>query len=274
METFQDRTAVVTGAASGIGRALALALARRGMKLVLADIEPGPLGDAEKEIAATGAETLAVPTDVSSLPSVGALADQAFTRFGAVHVLCNNAGVAIGGALQEARHEDWEWVLGVNLWGVIHGIEAFVPRMIEAKQGGHIVNTASMAGLIASKGLGIYNTTKYAVVGLSETLAKDLRDDGIGVSVLCPMGVSTRIRESERNRPEALGGGSAADSGASKSHGGPDLVGRYLPPEEIAAMAVEAIENGRLYIPTHYEGLEFWQRRAARIGESFPKPPA
>ncbi|MCH8074501.1 MAG: SDR family NAD(P)-dependent oxidoreductase [SAR324 cluster bacterium] len=284
METFQDRTAVVTGAASGIGKALALALARRGMKLVLADIEPGPLGDAEKEIAATGAETLAVPTDVSSLPSVRALADQAFTRFGAVHVLCNNAGVAIGGALQEARHEDWEWVLGVNLWGVIHGIEAFVPRMIEAKQGGHIVNTASMAGLIASKGLGIYNTTKYAVVGLSETLAKDLRDDGIGVSVLCPMGVSTRIRESERNRPEALGGGSAADSGASnsgasnsgasKSHGGPDLVGRYLPPEEIAAMAVEAIENGRLYIPTHYEGLEFWQRRATRIGESFPKPPA
>ncbi len=268
MDTFQDKTAVVTGAASGIGKALALELARRGMKLVLADIEPGPLGDAEKEIAATGVETLAVPTDVTSLVSVRSLADRAFTRFGAVHVLCNNAGVAIGGPMQEARHEDWEWVIGVNLWGVFHGIEAFVPRMIEAKQGGHIVNTASMAGLIASKGLGIYNTTKYAVVGLSETLAKDLRDDGIGVSVLCPMGVSTRIRESERNRPEALGGGGAPDS-----HGGPELLGRYLSPEEISAMVVEAIENGRLYVPTHSEGLEFWERRAQRIAQAFPPPP-
>ena len=268
MDTFQDKIAVVTGAASGIGKALALALARRGMKLVLADIEPGPLGKALKEIAATGAKALAVPTDVTSLTSVRALADQAFTHFGAVHVLCNNAGVAIGGPIQEARHEDWEWVIGVNLWGVIHGIEAFVPRMIQAKQGGHIVNTASMAGLIASKGLGIYNTTKYAVVGLSETLAKDLRDEGIGVSVLCPMGVTTRIRDSERNRPDALTGGSVPDS-----HGGPDLVGRYLPPEEVSAMVVEAIEKGQLYVPTHYEGLEFWQRRATRIGESFPKPP-
>ena len=268
---LSGRRALVTGAASGIGRALAFDLARRGMKLVLADIEAGPLEQAREEAAALGAaasgvEILALTADVTSLDSVRHLADAAFERLGAVHLLCNNAGVAIGGPLQEARHEDWQWVIGVNLWGVIHGIEAFVPRMIAQKKGGHIVNTASMAGLIASKGLGIYNTTKYAVVGLSETLAKDLRDEGIGVSVLCPMGVSTRIRQSGRNRPGELGGGSVPDS-----QGVPDLLGRYLPPETVSAMVLEAIEENRLYIPTHYEGREFWERRAKRIGEAFPE---
>ena len=204
MKDLRGKTAVITGAASGIGRAMALDLARRGVQLTLADVEPEALDAAAGEAGALGVRVLPVPTDVSDYAAMRALADAAFDHFGAVHILCNNAGISVGGALQEARHEDWQWAIGVNLWGVIHGVEAFVPRMLEQGQGGHIVNTASMAGLIASKGLGIYNTTKYAVVGLSETLAKDLRDEGIGVSVLCPMGVRTRIRESERNRPAAL----------------------------------------------------------------------
>ncbi|MCZ6627607.1 MAG: SDR family NAD(P)-dependent oxidoreductase, partial [SAR324 cluster bacterium] len=145
MKDFQGKVAVVTGAASGIGRALALDFARRGMKLVGADIERGPLEAVRGEIETAGAECLTVITDVSDRQSVQALADAAYGRFGAVHVLCNNAGVTSGGALQDSTYQDWQWVLGVNLWGVIHGILAFVPRMIEQRTGGHIVNTGSMA---------------------------------------------------------------------------------------------------------------------------------
>jgi NAD(P)-dependent dehydrogenase (short-subunit alcohol dehydrogenase family) len=266
MKLSKGMVGVITGGASGIGRAMAMDLARRGLNLALADVEAGPLARTAEEVAALGVSVLPVRTDVSQRDSVLALATAVHRRFEAVHVLCNNAGVAVGGPLQDARHEDWQWLIGVNLWGVIHGVEAFVPRMIAAKQGGHVVNTASMAGLIASQSLGIYNTTKYAVVGLSETLAKDLRDSGIGVSVLCPMGVQTNIRASTRNRPSALGGPAEARTG-------PELVGRYIAPEDVSAMVMEAIAHNRLYIPTHYEGREFWDRRAARVHEAFPKPP-
>src|SRR5262245_24544314 len=173
MDSFTGRVAVVTGGGSGIGRALALAFAREGARLVLADVDERAMESVAAEIRALKGEALTVRTDVSDLGQVTALADRAWAAFGGVHVLCNNAGVAAWGGLETATHRDWQWVLGVNLWGVIHGVEAFVPRMIAAGQGGHVVNTASMAGLIASQGLGVYNTSKYAVVGLSETLAKD-----------------------------------------------------------------------------------------------------
>jgi NAD(P)-dependent dehydrogenase (short-subunit alcohol dehydrogenase family) len=176
-----------------------------------------------------------------------------------VHVLCNNAGVAAWGGLEHATHRDWQWVLGVNLWGVIHGVEAFVPRMIARGEPAHIVNTASMAGLIASKGLGVYNTSKYAVVGLSETLAKDLKPYRIGVSVLCPMGVQTRIRQSERNRPAALRNERLAG-------GEPvELIGRSLAPETVADMVLAAIRGNELYVITHDEALEPLRRRAERL---------
>jgi NAD(P)-dependent dehydrogenase (short-subunit alcohol dehydrogenase family) len=180
-------------------------------------------------------------------------------------VLCNNAGVALWGGLESATHRDWEWAIGVNLWGVIHGVEAFVPRMIAQKTPGHIVNTASMAGLIASQGLGVYNTTKYAVVGLSETLQKDLRGYGIGVSVLCPMGVKTAIRQSARNRPAELRDAGTRDGA---SGGEVELIGRYLDPAHVAEQVLRAIYANRLYVITHEEGLTPLKRRFERMAQA------
>jgi NAD(P)-dependent dehydrogenase (short-subunit alcohol dehydrogenase family) len=262
VDAFTDRVAVVTGGGSGIGRALTLALAREGAKVVVADVDEAAMERVAREARDHGAEAVTVRTDVTELAQVQALAERAWKTFGAVHVLCNNAGVAAWGGLEKATHRDWQWVLGVNLWGVIHGIEAFVPRMIAGGQPGHIVNTASMAGLIASQGLGVYNTSKYAVVGLSETLAKDLKPYGIGVSVLCPMGVETRIRESERSRPAAL----RNEPGTAEA--AVELIGRYLTPDTVAGMVLDAMRRGELYVITHDEGLEPLRRRFDRMQQS------
>ena len=259
MDAFKGKVAVVTGGGSGIGRALALALAAEGARVVIADVDEAAMERVAHEAHDRGVEALAVRTDVTELAQVQALADRAWQAFGAVHVLCNNAGVAAWGGLERATHRDWQWVLGVNLWGVIHGVEAFVPRMIAGGERGHVVNTASMAGLIASQGLGVYNTSKYAVVGLSETLAKDLKPYGIGVSVLCPMGVETRIRESERSRPAAL----RNEAGTARTP--VELIGRYLGPDTVAGMVLEAIRHDELYVITHDEGLEPLRRRFDRM---------
>jgi len=261
MKDLEGRVAVVTGAASGIGKGMATRFAANGMKVVLADVEAPALDETAGALRASGAQVASVVCDVSKPAAVEALARASYDAFGAVHVLCNNAGVAAWGGLEKATHRDWQWVLGVNLWGVIHGIEAFVPRMIAGGQRGHIVNTASMAGLIASQGLGVYNTSKYAVVGLSETLAKDLKPHGIGVSVLCPMGVETRIRESERSRPAALRNDAAAEPAV-------ELIGRYLAPDTVAGMVLDAVRRGELYVITHDEGLEPLRRRFDRMQQS------
>jgi NAD(P)-dependent dehydrogenase (short-subunit alcohol dehydrogenase family) len=260
IESFADRVAVVTGAGSGIGRALALAFAREGARVVVADVDEPALATVCREIRAGGRETMAVRTDVADLAQVRALADRAFASFGAVHVLCNNAGVVVTGGLEHATPQDWQWVVGVNLWGVIHGLVAFLPRMIAQGPPGHVVNTASMAGLVASQGLGIYNTTKYAVVGLSETLAKDLRPYGLGVSVVCPMGVATRIGDAERARPAALRNPPGVSRGAHVA-----LIGRTLTPEEVAEQTLAAVRAGELYVITHEEGLDPLRRRSARL---------
>jgi NAD(P)-dependent dehydrogenase (short-subunit alcohol dehydrogenase family) len=252
---LRGRVAVVTGAGSGIGRAIARALAGEGVRIVAADVDDAGVAETLRGIDGAAA----VHTDVTDLAEVTALADRAFETFGAVHILCNNAGVAVWGPLEAASHRDWQWVLGVNLWGVIHGIEAFVPRMLGQGVEGHIVNTASMAGLIASQGLGVYNTSKYAVVGLSETLAKDLRPYGIGVSILCPMGVATRIRDSERARPVEL------KNAASREFPPVELLGRTLTPDAVAAMVVRGIRRNDLYIITHEESLPAIRRRFERI---------
>lgn len=259
MDSFRDRVAVVTGGASGIGRALCLALAAEGADVVIGDLDEAGMAETAAGVSRAGRRAIGVRTDVSRRADVEALADRAFAELGGAHVLCNNAGVAMWGGIESATHQDWEWAIGVNLWGVIHGIAAFVPRMIAQGQGGHVVNTASMAGLIASQGLGVYNTTKYAVVGLSETLQKDLRPYNIGVSVLCPMGVATAIRRSDRNRPAHLRNPAPGPGGEAA------LIGRTLPPDEVARMVVAGIRAGRLYVITHREGLEPLRRRFQRM---------
>jgi len=262
MDSFRDRVAVVTGGGSGIGRALAEAFAREGARVVVADVEDSAATAVADGIRGRGGEALAARVDVTDLGQVQALADRAFADFGAVHVLCNNAGVALHGALQDATHRDWEWVLGVNLWGVIHGLEAFLPRMIARGQPGHVVNTASMAGLIASQGLGVYNASKYAVVGISETLVKDLRPHGIGVSVLCPLGVATRILQSARNRPAQLRNEREGTDSAV------ELIGKYLDPDTVASMVLAAVRANRLYVITHDESLEPLRRRFQRLEQA------
>jgi len=262
IDSLRAKVGVVTGGASGIGRALAEGLAGEGVRVVVADLDEPGLAATVQAIRAAGGEALAVRTDVTQPGEVQSLAERAVGAFRRVHILCNNAGVALWGGLEHATLRDWQWVLGVNLWGVIHGLLAFLPRMIAQRAGGHIVNTASMAGLIASQGLGIYNTSKYAVVGLSETLAKDLRPYGIGVSVLCPMGVATQIRASERGRPTHL-------RNETPSRAEPvELIGRTLSPETVAAMAIAAIRQNQLYVVTHEEGLEPLRRRFQRLEQA------
>lgn len=206
MKEFRNRVAVVTGGASGIGRAMALRFAREGMKIVLADVQADALKNTEAEFEQAGIPVLAVRTDVSKGRDVDALADRAFKTFGGVHVLCNNAGVAPGGTVWEQTEKDWEWTLGVNVWGVIHGIRAFVPRMIEQNVDCHVINTASVAGLLSLPGMAMYCVSKHAVVTLSECLHHDLVEFSAKVraSVLCPAYVPTAISDSERNRPAAL----------------------------------------------------------------------
>jgi NAD(P)-dependent dehydrogenase (short-subunit alcohol dehydrogenase family) len=253
MEDLQGKVAVITGGGSGIGRAMATRAAADGMKIVLGDIEEGPLKEAVEELTGLGAEAIGVPTDVADLASVQGLRDQALDRFGAVHLVHNNAGIGLGGPIWEVREEDWRWILGVNLWGVIHGVATFVPLLIEQGEG-HVVNTASIAGLIAAPFLGPYNATKQAVVAISETLFKDLQAVGapIGVSVLCPGFVQTRIAESERNRPQW-----APDRdtpGAAELRGAvQDMVDSGITPTAVADHVMDAVRTNTFYILTHPE---------------------
>lgn len=238
-------------------------LAREGMNVVLADIQQSALDRAVPQVAALGVKVLGVQCDVAKLDAVQALADQAFAEMGKIHLLFNNAGVAVFGLMQDMSHQDWEWLMNVNLWGVIHGIEAFLPRMIAQGEGGHIVNTASFAGLVANSGLGVYCVTKYAVVGLSECLFRDVSNEGIGVSVLCPMQVSTNIYDSARNRPTEFGGPTEADLQSK------DSAAASISADAVASMVVDAVKKRELYIFTHPQSRGPIRRRFERIDRSF-----
>ncbi len=266
VDELSGKVAVVTGAASGIGLALSRALAAEGMGVVMADIEGHALDEAAADLP-DGTEALSVRCDVSVGKEVDALRDAAVERFGAVHVVCNNAGVSTGGPVWAHATEDWEWVLGVNLWGVIHGIRAFAPLLIEQGEG-HIVNTASMAGLTSPPFLGIYNVTKHAVVTISETLFADLSlagAAGVGVSVLCPGWVRTRIHEAGRNRPgaEPESPQAVADAGLASFVG--QLLANGLAPDDVAATVVDAVRTRRFYVLTHPEWEPMIANRVAAI---------
>ena len=259
MKEFKDKVAVITGAASGIGRAIAERCVQEGMKAVLADVEVAALTQSEAEMTAAGATVLAVRTDVAQAKDVEALAHKTLDAFGAVHLLCNNAGVGAGTSIWESTMADWEWVMGVNLWGVIHGVRVFVPIMLAQDTASHIVNTASMAGLISGPGLGVYRVTKHGVVTLSETLYHELAQRGakVKVSVLCPGYVNTRIMEAARNRPVPLPPTQPQSAEeAARWDAMRHAVQTGMPPAQVADAVFKALRGDQFYILTHPEWKE------------------
>lgn len=255
MRDFRGRTAVITGAGSGFGRAFARLAGQLGMRLMLADVEAPALEATLAELRGAGAEVAGEQVDVSRGEEVERLADHTYERFGAVHLLFNNAGVGLGGYVWEHGIADWEWVLGVNLWGVIHGVRCFVPRMLRQDEPSHVVNTASVAGLISPPMMGAYNVSKHGVVTLTETLYHDLRLAGarIGVSLLCPAYVNTGIAEAARNRPAAAADApprTASQELADRGLRQATASGR-IDAAAVARLTFDAVRDGRFYVLTH-----------------------
>lgn len=255
MKQFTDRVAVITGGASGLGRAMAWRFAREGMKIVLADIERTTLDATLSELRAEGFDAMAVQCDVSRAADVESLAEKTLTELGAIHVVCNNAGVAPGGLAWEHTVKDWEWAMGPNVWGVIHGVRVFTPILLKQDTEAHIVNTASVAGLLSLPGMALYCVTKHAVVTLTECLYHDLveHSDKVRCSVLCPAYVPTRIADSERNRPAHLRDDRPkSEQDLRREEGLRHAVesGR-ISADEVADAVLDAVRHERFYILTH-----------------------
>jgi NAD(P)-dependent dehydrogenase (short-subunit alcohol dehydrogenase family) len=248
LNDLKQKVAAVTGAASGLGRAMALAFADEGMDVALADVDLDRLKEADEAVRAKGVRALAMRVDVAQGAEVEAFAARTVAELGAVHVACNNAGVALSGPLWEHSEPEWQWILGANLWGVVNGVRAFAPRLI-AQDAGHIVNTASVAGLISPPGLGAYAATKHAVVALTESLHHDLRSRGanVGVSVLCPAYVPTRIAEAESPQPAAKSAARLAQEAMMRKA----VASGRLSSDDVARAVVAAVRENRFYILTH-----------------------
>ena len=276
MRELQGRTAVITGAASGIGLALARRFATAGMNLVLADVEPGPLESAVVALTDAGHAVLGVACDVSVLDDVRGLDAAAQERFGDVHLLCNNAGVGSGGPIADPDDlELWRWVIDVNLWGAIHGCKVFLESMIAHGDDAHVVNTASMAGHVSAPLMGPYNISKYGVVALSETLAKEMQmmHTHVGVSVLCPAFVKTAIGSSRRNLPDALRSTSGVEAASATQAAIDRLIDSGIPTTDVADAVHDAVVDDRFWILTHEESKPAITERARQIVEGVNPTP-
>jgi NAD(P)-dependent dehydrogenase (short-subunit alcohol dehydrogenase family) len=271
MDGFEGRGTVVTGGASGIGLATATEFVRRGARVVLSDVDQPALEHAVNSLRAEGFDAHGVVCDVRHLDEMVHLADESFRLLGRVDVVFSNAGIVVAGPIMQMTHDDWRWVIDIDLWGSIHAVEAFLPRLLEQGPGGHIAFTASFAGLVPNAGLGTYGVAKYGVVGLAETLAREVKDNGIGVSVLCPMVVETKlVSNSERIR--------GADYGLSSS---PEAADGTLPTQDqgvgvhdVARLTADAILANRLYVLPHEAARASIRRRFERIDRTFSEQAA
>ena len=276
MQDVAGKVVFVTGGASGLGLAMAEAFAGAGAKIVITDVDSDALAAAEARFAGQNVPVLAIELDVTDRDAFAAAAQQAADTFGAIHVLCNNAGVYRGGRLDAVTYEDWDWVMGVNVGGVVNGLQSVLPH-IKAAGEGHVVNTASMAGVVGIAGLGVYNASKFAVVGMSEALRADLADSGVGVSVLCPGMVRTRILESERNRPDAFVGASDEAEAAAQAQSEVMHMGMQagIEAEEVGQIVLEGVREDRFWLFTHPELKDATAARGeemlANFGELTPE---
>jgi len=271
MKDFRGKTAFVTGGASGIGLSMARAFGRQGMNVVLADIDANAAADAAEKLASEQIKATPVVCDVSERGKVQEAALEVIAEFGKIHVVCNNAGVGAGGPVGTVKESDWDWIIDVNLKGVVYGVETFLPLIKSHGEGGHFVNTASMAGMMSPPGMEPYSATKFAVVAMSEGWAAQLQPMGIGVSVLCPGFVRTRIFESRRNRQQKYGGSADGGDLASDESGAAaaQMIQSGIDPDIVGARVVEAVRDGELYIFTHPEYRDAVETRFAAIRAAF-----
>lgn len=279
MKNLEGKVAFITGGASGLGLAMARSLTGAGMKVAIADIEDAALDAARLEFSESNADVITIKVDVTDRDAMEDAAQQTEAAFDKVHVVCNNAGVALSGNIKDHTYRDWDWLLGVNLDGVVNGMQVFSNRIISHGEGGHFVNTASMAGLVGIQGLSIYNTSKFAVVGMSEALAADLAHYNVGVSVLCPGFVDTGIYSSERNRPANLGGTTASqfDLTADKHRSDDEVASTRksldskIGPDIVGDMVLHAILENEFWIFTHPESKQGMQARSQLMMDAFDR---
>jgi len=265
MKDVKGKVAFITGGASGMGLGMARAFAAAGVKVMIGDIEAGPAQRAVDELKAKGLEAACVQVDVTKMESMQDAAKKTIDTFGKVHILCNNAGVAVGGHSETCSLRNWKWVMDVNLWGVVYGLQAFVPLILSHGEGGHVVSTSSMAGMVGLRGAGPYNATKFAVVGIMETFAAEHRKDNLGASVLCPGVVATNIGNSGRNRPSEYGG-SVAPNPRDKTG---EMLAQGLHPDLVGKQVLEAIQEDQFYIFTDPGLRHLVETRSQRILQGY-----